>query len=112
MSKGVSKELDRASRLRLMKFVCSFAWADLEVRRAERAFIAELLDRLDLSASDREQVRGWLDVPPSPEAVDPGLIPVEHRRLFLDEIAGVILSDGEVAPEERENLEILRELLL
>ncbi len=105
-------QLDRASRMRLMKFVCSFAWADLEVRTAERAFVAGLIRRLDLDDSERDQVRAWLELPPTPEAVDPGLIPIEHRTLFLEEIEGVIISDGEVAPEERENFELLRELLL
>jgi hypothetical protein len=51
-------------------------------------------------------------VPPSPEAVDPTRIPLAQRKLFLDSIEGVILSDGEVAPEERENLALLKELLV
>ena len=105
-------ELDRATRLQLMRFVCSFAWADLEVRVAERAFVAGLIRRLDLNDAERDQVRAWLAIPPAPEALDPGRVPFEHRKLFLDEIEGVIISDGEVAPEERENLELLRELLV
>ena len=105
-------QLDSASRMRLMKFVCSFAWADLEVRTGERAFVAGLIRRLDLDDSERDQVRAWLEIPPPPEAVDPGLIPLAHRTLFLEEIEGVIVSDGEVSPEEHENLELLRELLI
>lgn len=105
-------QLDSASRMRLMKFVCSFAWADLEVRTGERAFVAGLIRRLDLDDSERDQVRAWLEIPPTPEAVDPGLIPLAHRTLFLEEIEGVIISDGEVSPEEHENLELLRELLI
>ncbi len=108
----VSSELDRPSRLKLMQFVCSFAWADLEVRSGERAFVAELVRKLDLDEFERDLVKAWLEIPPPPEAVDPGLIPREHRKLFLEEIEGVIVSDGEVAPEERENLALLRELLV
>ncbi|MCH2170859.1 TerB family tellurite resistance protein [Myxococcota bacterium] len=105
-------EMDRTERLKLMKFVCSFAWADLQVRTAERAFVAQLIRRLNLDDDDKKQVREWLEVPPAPETVDPTQIPVEHRVAFLDEIEGVVISDGEIAPEERENLELLRELLV
>ncbi len=50
-------------------------------------------------------------VPPNPESVDPMQIPSEQRKIFLDSIEGVIVADGEIAPEERENLALLRELL-
>lgn len=106
----MSQELARAERLRLMKFVCSFAWADLEVRPEERAFVSSLARRLDLDAQEARQVEGWLKLPPRPESVDPTEIPAEHRRRFLEEIQGVIEADGDVAEEERENLELLRKL--
>ena len=35
--------LDREERLRLMKFVCSFAWADLEVADQERSFVHKMM---------------------------------------------------------------------
>ncbi len=104
-------QLSTTDRLRLMKFVCSFAWADLEVRPEERVFIARLIRRLELSAEEEVQVHGWLDVPPAPDSVDPTLIPSEHRRVFLDAIEGVIGSDGETSPEELDNLELFRQLL-
>jgi hypothetical protein len=103
--------LDRSERLQLMKFVCSFAWADLEVRPEERDFVARLIRRLSLEVDEARQVEGWLRLPPRPESVDPTEIPVEHRRLFLREIEGVIESDGDVAEEERENLQLLKTLL-
>ena len=104
-------ELEPTERLRLMKFVCSFAWADLEVHPREREFISGLVDRLGLDETERLQVRAWLEVPPRPEAIDPTLIPIEHRQLFLRSIEGVIAADGEIAPEEQENLELLHQLL-
>lgn len=70
------KELDREDRLRLMKFVCSFAWADLEVKDAERKLVKKLVSRLGLDAAEVAQVDGWLEVPPRPEEVDPSDIPV------------------------------------
>jgi len=105
------ERLNQRERMRLMKFVCSFAWADLEIRPEERAFVKNLIERLTLDEEEQAQVRGWLDVPPEIELVDPTLVPQEHRRIFLQEIEGVIESDGEIAPEERENFRIFEALL-
>lgn len=104
-------DLSSTERLRLMKFVCSFAWADLEVRPEERVFIARLIRRLELSTEEEIQVHGWLDVPPSPDSVDPTLIPAEHRQIFLLAIEGVIGADGETSAEESDNLQLFRQLL-
>ena len=104
-------DLSSTDRLRLMKFVCSFAWADLEVRPEERVFIARLIRRLELSTEEEIQVHGWLDVPPSPDSVDPTLIPAEHRQIFLLAIEGVIGADGETSAEESDNLQLFRQLL-
>ena len=43
-----------------MRFVCSFAWADLEVTATERAFIVNLVERLDLDDAERDEVAKWL----------------------------------------------------
>ena len=40
--RGMLEGLDARQRLQLIKFVCSFAWADLEVRPEERSFVARL----------------------------------------------------------------------
>jgi len=102
--------LDRRQRLQLIKFVCSFAWADLEVRPEERAFVARLVERLDLAPEERARVQRWLERPPAPDTVDPMSIPQAQRKLFLEAIEGVIAADGEIAPEERESLALLRDL--
>lgn len=104
------ESLDRAQRLQLIQFVCSFAWADLEVRDEERSFVAHLVDRLALDSDERHQVRGWLEHPPPPDAVDPMEIPASRRKLFLEAIEGVIAADGEIAAEEREALALLQDL--
>jgi len=104
-------QLTGSDRLRLMKFVCSFAWADLEVSPEERAFIARLIRGLELDRDEEIQVHRWLDVPPALEGLDPTTIPAEHRRFFLEAIEGVIASDGRFTPEEKENLELFRQLL-
>ncbi len=104
-------ELAPEDRLRLMRFVCSFAWADLEIQPHERSYIANLIERLDLAASERSQVVAWLSEAPSPDDVDPTAVPLEHRRVFIDAIRGVIAADGKLTPEEVESFHVFRELL-
>lgn len=104
--------LERRDRLRLVEFVCSFAWADFEIQPEERTFIARLIRRLDLTEEEDHQVQRWLDRPPSFDRLDPTSIPPEHRRLFVQEIEGLIHSDGEIADEERETFEIFQALLV
>ena len=75
--------LPHEDRLHLLRFVCSFAWADLEIADSEREFVTALVDRLDLDDADRELARTWLKLPPRPEDIDPTEVPREHRQLFL-----------------------------
>jgi len=103
--------LDREDRLQLMRFVCSFAWADLEVSDGEREFIVKLVERLDLDEEERAQVAEWLEVPPRADEVDPTDIPREHRELFLDAARAMIMSDGTIEDVEAENLIIFDQLL-
>ena len=105
------KRLRPKDRLRLMKFVCSFVWADLEVKDSERAFVQRIVKRLRLDADEAAQVNAWLEVPPRAEELDPTTIPKEHRQLFLDTIRDVIVTDGEVSPAEWENLSLFEQLL-
>ncbi|HEY4119485.1 MAG TPA: TerB family tellurite resistance protein [Byssovorax sp.] len=104
-------KLSPKDRLTLMKFVCSFVWADLEVKASERAFVKNLVKKLKLSPDEAKQVKGWLEVPPRPEEVDPQRIPEAHKKLFLDTIRDTIMADGEVASDEWENLSLFEQLL-
>lgn len=103
--------LEHADRLRLMKFVCAFAWADLEVADQERSFVQRMVKKLQLDADDAKQVQAWLELPPKVEELDPNEIPREHRRLFLEVAREVISADGTVSEEERENFGLLEQLL-
>lgn len=105
------EQLDRRDRLRLVEFVCSFAWADLEIKPEERRFIADLIRRLDLAEDEDLCVQQWLDRPPRLDDLDPTSIPSAHRRFFVEAIEGLIESDGEIAEEERESFEIFQQLL-
>jgi uncharacterized tellurite resistance protein B-like protein len=105
------EELDRRDRLRLVQFVCSFAWADFEIQPEERVFISRLIRRLDLDDEEDLQVQQWLDRPPALDDLDPTSIPPAHRRFFVEAIEGLISADGEIAEEERESFEIFKQLL-
>ncbi|MGK4006536.1 TerB family tellurite resistance protein [Sorangium sp. So ce1036] len=103
-------KLSREERLQLMRFICSFAWADLQVREQEREFVRKMILRLDLDADEAKEVRGWLEVPPAADEVDPMRIPRAHRQLFLETAREMISSDGEIGEEERESLSLLEQL--
>ena len=103
-------DLDREERLQLMRFICSFAWADLEVRAKERTFIKNMVKKLHLSPEEAKEVEGWLEVPPPAELVDPTRIPRAHRELFLKVARDIVSSDGEMDPDELENLALLEAL--
>jgi uncharacterized tellurite resistance protein B-like protein len=105
------QKLSPKERLRLMKFVCSFVWADLEVKDSERKFVARMVKKLKLDEAEAAQVKRWLEVPPRPEEVDPTQIPPAHRQIFLDTVRDVITADGEVAQDEWENLALFEQLL-
>ncbi len=105
------QKLSPKDRLRLMKFVCSFVWADLEVKGSEKKFVTNMIKKLHMTEEEAAQVKEWLKVPPRPEEVDPTTIPKEHRQMFLDTMRDVITADGEVARDEWENLALFEQLL-
>ncbi|GAB5549539.1 MAG: TerB family tellurite resistance protein [Sandaracinaceae bacterium] len=105
------KQLDKEERLRLMKFVCSFAWADLQIAESEVKMVQKLVRKLKLDDDERKQVEQWLELPPTAEELDPTQIPQEHRALFLTTVREMIEVDGDIAEEEVENFELLEQLL-
>ena len=105
-------DLSREERLQLMRFVCSFAWADLEVVPAERAMIAQLTEKLELDDEDKELVVTWLAYPPDPEDVDPTRVPVEHKKLFLATIMEIVAADGVLDPDEMESFDLFKQLMV
>lgn len=103
--------LDREDRLRLMKFICSFAWADLEIQDEERDFVHRLVEQLELDEKEKEQVEDWLKLPPTADELDPAEIPKAHRQLFLDTARAMIVADGRIDADEAENFALF-ELLV
>ena len=105
------KELTREQRLLLMRFVCSFAWIDLEVRQEERDLVARMVRRLQLDDEEKARVSEWLESPPPPDSVDPALVPKAHRMKFLRAVESTVTVDGEVSPEERDALLVFAQLI-
>jgi uncharacterized tellurite resistance protein B-like protein len=105
------KNLSREERLQLMRFVCSFAWADLEIKSKERALVRKMVKELELEPDEVKQVDEWLKVPPRAEEVDPAAIPRAHRQMFLDAARRMINADGDVDAEEAESFALLEDLL-
>ncbi len=104
--------LDKPERMRLMRFICSFAWADFEVRSPERAFIRRIVKKLHLDKTEKRQVEEWLETPPDPDDVDPTEIPREHRQLFLETVEKLLTSDRTMGAEELDTLYVFRKLLI
>lgn len=98
-------------RLRLLRFVCSFAWADLEITVEEREYVGQLIERLGLDQAEAAQARQWLEVPPPAEDIDPFDIPDEQRQVVLEAAAAMIRADGVVARAELESFVILESLI-
>lgn len=105
------KNLSREERLQLMRFVCSFAWADLEIKPKERNLVRKMVKELDLEPDEVKKVEEWLRVPPRAEEVDPNAIPRAHRKMFLDAARRMIDADGNVDADEAENFALLEDLL-
>jgi hypothetical protein len=95
----------------LLRFVCSFAWVDLEVRPEEREFVSGLIRRLGLREDERAEVEAWLADPPPLDSVDPALVPKEHRMRFVRAVESVIAVDREISAAEQEQLLIFARLL-
>src|SRR5512143_920438 len=108
---AMTKRLGHDDRIRLMKFLCSFAWADLRVHEKEKIFIRKMVKKLSLDEAEARAVEGWLKVPPPADEVDPQDIPPEHKKIFLESARAIVLADGEVDPNEKINLSLLEELL-
>ncbi|MEQ1634766.1 MAG: TerB family tellurite resistance protein [Planctomycetota bacterium] len=104
-------QLDTTAKMRLLEFVCSFAWTDLEVQQAERDLIMLVVGRMGLGAREAAVVKGWLALPPPAEDVDPTAIPSEHREAFFEAAVAVARADGRVVPAERDQLALFRDLL-
>ena len=104
-------ELSRSDRMKLLEFVCTFAWTDLQIQQEERDLVMQIAGRFALDQDEIAKVQGWLSTPPDPDRVDPNNVPREHRELFLEAAELTIHADGRVSQAERDQLAIFRALL-
>ena len=98
-------------RFRLLRFLCSFAWADLKVFDSELDFIAETVHQFELNEKERLKVIEWMKVPPKVESLDPTDIPLEQRDIYLKAIRKLIASDGNIDTNEAEYLALFEQLI-
>jgi uncharacterized tellurite resistance protein B-like protein len=103
--------LNSEERLRLLSFVCSFAWADLRIQPQEREFVRKLVRRLELPEDERREVDAMLVRPPRAEEIDPTEVPLAHRQLFVRTVKQIVLADGVIDPAEAEQLDLFEQLL-
>ena len=103
--------LSHPQRMRLLQFVCTFAWTDLRISQAERDVVMRLCGRWGLGEADMKRVQSWLQIPPPLDEVDPTTIPREHRKVFLDAAEIIVRADGKVEERELETLAVFRDLL-
>lgn len=104
--------LSPTERLQLMKFVCAFAWADLDVSGEEKLFVADCIRRLHFTEAEKKQVWAWLEVPPDADELDPTDIPAAHRQAFIEAIGRLVAADDQVTAQEREALVLLSQLMM
>ena len=105
------KDLSTESKLRLVRFVCSFAWADLEIAEKEREFVRNLLVELELDEEDAQEALRWLDQPPREDEVDPFEIPKEEARIYLKTVVEMVGADDVLDRMELEAFAIFEELI-
>lgn len=103
--------LSEDDKILLVAFVCSFAWADLEIAEKEREFVRDLVGRLGLDAEAADKAEGWLDQPPNEDEVDPFAIPNEHKRLFLKTVVEMVGADDVLDRMEIESYAVFEELI-
>lgn len=98
--------LSAGERVELMRFLCSFAWADDEVQDEERVILIKVLDNIGLEPGDRATVLTWLERRPDMTGFDFAAIPRDKRELFLDLAFSVASAHGGLAKEELSHLQM------
>jgi hypothetical protein len=104
------ENLSSEERRQLLRFVCSFAWADLKVVDSERELLRNLVGRMGLPEAEAAEVDTMLNHPPDPATIDPTDVPKAHRQLFLDEVTRMVMADGIIADGEAVNLALFQAL--
>jgi uncharacterized membrane protein YebE (DUF533 family) len=87
-------QLTIEEKVRLIRFMCSFAWADLDVSDRERTMIRDLVRKLGLPEPAASEAESWLDHPPEEVSAD-GVVDVMEVENFA--LFEALLGGGEQA---------------
>ncbi len=99
-------ELTESDRTELMRFLCSFAWADGEVQPQEKTMLERVLGGLNMSPEARAKVEPWLTAPPDVEGRELKAIDDAKREAFIDFAYEVAAADGEIAADELKHMKM------
>lgn len=105
------ENLDRTTRLRLLRIVAAAAWVDGEVQPHERAFVEKLLAKLPITKEERTTALGYLDMAPHPAEIDPTKVAPEYREVLVKLVWQVLGADGKMTDDELAAAKELEELL-
>jgi hypothetical protein len=111
MGENMIENCTSEEKLQIMRFICTFAWADLKVVQAERQFIMRFCDTLVLNDDERKEVESWLKHPQHPDDIDPFSLPKHLHEYVLSAAQAISIVDGEFDDKESELLEILQGIL-
>ena len=103
-------ELLHEEKILIFKFLCVLAWADFVIHPAERKFIEDLAQRMNVGSQLEHRIKAWLQHPPRPEDVDPYSIPNDLIELVLEQASLLAKSDGVIDIRELEIIESLHSL--
>ena len=101
-----SDELTESERIELMRFLCSFAWADGEVQPQEKIVLEQVLGGLNMSPEARAEVEPWLTTPPDVEGRELETIDDAKRAAFIDFAYEVAAADGQIAADELKHMKM------
>ena len=104
----LTRPVCHTEKLKLLRFAASFLWADLDIADAERDFLLELADELDVGGAD---ARALLERPPRADDVDPARVPPFLADAVRAVALRAIAADGVIAPKEMQLFELLDALL-
>ena len=93
-------QLPAPHRLRLIRFVCAFVWADRRVTPEERDVVHRFVRAATFDDEELSQIEHWLAAPSDHAELHLDDVSVEHRMIFADAVGAVILADGEISIEE------------
>lgn len=102
--------LSPTARRQVLRFAASFLWADLAVADADRRFLTDLADELDVGI-DEADFEALLKQPPRPEEVDPGAVTPDAADVIRHAALRAIAADGHVGSDEMDLFELLDDLL-